>query len=345
MTDTTLLDVTAELFSSFTPDSDPGVWDQAQWEAVADMGLPWIAVPEAAGGQGGTVHDALTVLRQAGAHAVPLPLAETGLLAGRLIARSGAEIPAAEPVTIVPPGHEGDLTLGGGRLHGIARQVPWARSATRLVALLAVGEQVWQTVCVPLEQAQVTPLANLAGEPRDTVSFDGVVPELIADTDADSDELLHLGALTRAALTAGALDRMCELTVRYTRQRHQFGRALARFQAVQHHVVTLVQHAASVGLAAENAARGHDGAGAHSTIAAAKLLASQAAHPATRAAHQAHGAMGVTQEYPLHRYTRRLLAWRTEYGDERQWAARLGAAAAEAGADGLYPFIASGLRD
>ena len=52
-------------------------WAPAAWAAVAEMGLPWIGVPEAAGGQGGSLLDALAVLRLAGQHGLPLPLAET----------------------------------------------------------------------------------------------------------------------------------------------------------------------------------------------------------------------------------------------------------------------------
>ncbi|HXM56325.1 MAG TPA: acyl-CoA dehydrogenase family protein, partial [Candidatus Dormibacteraeota bacterium] len=100
-----------------------------------------------------------------------------------------------------------------------------------------------------------------------------------------------------------------------------------------------------VGMAAAAAARAaarDDGGGGRFEIAAAKLLANQAAFSATRAAHQAHGAMGMTQEYPLHHLSRRLWAWRSEYGDERFWSARLGGAVARAGADRLYPAITGG---
>ena len=48
---------------------------------------------------------------------------------------------------------------------------------------------------------------------------------------------------------------------------------------------------------------------------------------ATRAAHQAHGAMGMTREYPLHHSTRRLWAWRHEAGSAGEWAQRVGRAA------------------
>ena len=50
----------------------------------------------------------------------------------------------------------------------------------------------------------------------------------------------------------------------------------------------------------------------------------------------------MTQEYRLHHFSRRLWAWRSEYGDEHYWALRLGGALASAGADRLYPAITGG---
>jgi len=143
-------------------------------------------------------------------------------------------------------------------------------------------------------------------------------------------------------LMAGALERMSAMTVEYTNERVQFGRPVARFQAVQKHLVEGAQDAVLVGMAADAAARAAERGEARFEIAAAKLLADQAAFSATRSAHQAHGAMGMTREYPLHHLSRRLWAWRSEYGDERFWSARLGAAVAGAGADRLYPAIAGG---
>ena len=69
------------------------------WSAVAEAGLPWISVPEEAGGEGGDLADALAVLRLAGYHGLPLPLAETGVLAGWLLATSGLRA-ARVPTTV-----------------------------------------------------------------------------------------------------------------------------------------------------------------------------------------------------------------------------------------------------
>jgi acyl-CoA dehydrogenase len=106
--------------------------------------------------------------------------------------------------------------------------------------------------------------------------------------------------------------------------------------------VHVAQHAALVTMAAEVATAAAERGPATFEIAAAKVLAGQAAAAATRAAHQAHGAMGMTQEYPLQHLSRRMWAWRHEYGDETSWATRLGRASASARADALYPSITAG---
>jgi len=53
--------------------------------------------------------------------------------------------------------------------------------------------------------------------------------------------------------------------------------------------------------------------------------------------------MGMTQDYALHHFSRRLWSWRAEYGDERYWSARLGRAiSTAAGPERLYPAITAG---
>jgi acyl-CoA dehydrogenase len=135
---------------------------------------------------------------------------------------------------------------------------------------------------------------------------------------------------------------MSELTLEYTAERKQFGKPVASFQAVQAHVVHGAQQAALASMAARSAARAARRGDASFEIAAAKIVASQAASIGTRHAHQAHGAIGMTQEYPLHQLSRRLWAWRDEYGGEHEWSERLGAAMGRAGVGRYYLAIAGG---
>jgi acyl-CoA dehydrogenase len=316
-------------------------WAPSVWQAVADAGFPWVSIAEDAGGSGGSLTDAAAIIRIAGAYAAPIPLAETGLLGGWLASSAGLALPHG-PVTVASGGPDDTLALAAGTVSGRAARVAWGRQAERVVALVADGDG-WAVASIPTGAAAVEPGTNLAGEPRDTLVFDRAPADVgPAPAGIDPDALLLRGALTRALLMAGALDRMSRMTVEYTRQRRQFGRPVAQFQAVQQHLVHGAQEAAIVTMAAEVAATAAERGPAGFEIAAAKVLAGQAAATATRAAHQAHGAMGMTQEYPLQHLSRRLWSWRREYGADTWWSARLGRASAAAGPDALYPSITGG---
>jgi alkylation response protein AidB-like acyl-CoA dehydrogenase len=301
-------------------------WAPDAWRACAAAGLPWLSLPESAGGSGGELSDALELLYLAGRHAVPLPLAETGLLGGWLLTQVGAPLPEG-PVTVAAVAQ---LSRDGDGLLGTAAGVAWARAAEAIVVAFPDGSVA---VC-PQGTYTVEPGTNLAGEPRDRVSFAGA--PVTWYTGPGADELRRRGALTRIWLIAGALAAVSDRTGTYTGQREQFGRSINRFQAVQAHLVTLAQQAALARMAADVAASG--GAG---DIAAASVIAASAAAEGARAAHQAHGAMGMTREYPLHWLTRRLWSWRGEYLSTRDTAAELGRRIIAAGPDRLYPAIAA----
>jgi acyl-CoA dehydrogenase len=345
VTDQLLIDSASRLFAdtcahAVVQDAERDGWAPTVWQSVADAGFPWVSVAESAGGSGGTLTDAATILKIAGAHAAPIPLAETGLLGGWLAAAAGLALPAG-PVTVA---HHADdtLALSGTTISGRAVRVAWGRRAERLVALVPDGAQ-WMVASIATNAATVEPDTNLAGEPRDTLVFDRTTADIApAPAWIDPDALRQRGALTRVLMMAGALDRMSRMTVDYTRQRRQFGRPIAQFQAVQQHLVHAAQDAALVTMAADVAATAAEHGPATFEIAAAKVLAGHAAASATRAAHQAHGAIGMTQEYPLQHLSRRLWSWRHEYGDDTSWGTRLGRASASAGPGALYPSITAG---
>ncbi len=289
-------------------------WSATIWDAVADAGYASLSeLP---------LQDALGIVTVAGEHAAPVPLAEAAL-AGWLVGE-----PLGGAVSVAPAG---DLLLDGGRLSGSAQRVPWGHAVERIVAVVD-GQAV--VVAAP-SAARVERRTNLAGEPRDTLTFDGAEPESVREAACD---MYERGSLTRAALIAGALAAIARLSIAYAAERRQFGRPIAAFQAVQQHLVGIAQEASLAAAAVEGAAR----APGSFEIAAAKTVASRAALSATRAAHQVHGAMGMTQEYPLHHFSRRLWAWRNEYGDEHRWGATLGGTLTDAGAERLYPAITSG---
>ena len=312
-------------------------WCPSVWEALAQAGFPWIDVPEGAGGSGGTLTDATAVLRAVGRHAAPVPLAETGVLAGWLSAAAGFPLPDG-PCSVVPDPEA--VRVDGDRLVGEA-VVAWGESAHRILALID-GPGGWLIASIKPGRLDVTPGANLAGEPRDTVRFDVALRDVdhaLAPGGVDGQALRRRGALSRIVLSAGALESLSQITVDYTNQRRQFGRPIAAFQAVQQHLVTTAQAVVRAAMAADLAVRAVTEGGGRFEVAAARVIIDSAAVEATRSAHQAHGAMGVTREYPLHLYSRRLWAWRHEYGKAGAWRRQLGIDVAAGGADTFFATV------
>jgi acyl-CoA dehydrogenase len=346
MTDNELYDAAAKLFAAHSRWEDVGEaeatgWAPHLWGALQQSGFSDVPVPEELGGAGGTVADAVQLLLAAGAHAAPVPLAESGLVGGWLLASAGLALPEGVRTVLPPPA---TLRLDGGRLFGTAPSVAWGHRAEHVVGLVGGVIVLAPGPAAPSGGPAVIRRTNLADEPCDTVIFDGVPVTASADApDAVTEETVwERTALGRAALMAGAISAIAAMTLRYSGEREQFGRPIARFQAVQAHLVTIHQQVAVVASAIDGAVDAVELGRGSFEIACAKMLADRAAQLVTAAAHQTHGAIGMTKEYPLHYLTRRLWAWRDEAGGHHRWADRLGAALVASGPDALYPAIQSG---
>lgn len=158
----------------------------------------------------------------------------------------------------------------------------------------------------------------------------------------NADRKFRAMALARAGQMAGAISAALTLSVEHTRQRQQFGKPLAAFQAIQQQLAVLAEEAAASRAAAAAAARAADRGPAKFEIASAKLRCNIAAGNAASIAHQVHGAIGFTMEYDLQKFTRLLWMWRSEYGNDRHWADEIGKLAASRGADGFWPGLTAG---
>ena len=339
-----LADSAQRLFSQHVDKSvlkaaEQGIFPRALWDAVTEAGFTAALLPEEAGGFGATVPEALRLLQIAAEHTAPIPLAET-MLAGWLLARAGLPVP--EGVLTLAPVRSGDaltLSRAGDRWHltGTASRIPWARDAAQ-IAVLATGPSGPMVASVPASGLVTFQDANLAGEPRDTITVDlELADDAVAPIDLARSALHAAGAAIRTAQIAGALSRALSLSVTYAQTRVQFGRAIGKFQAIQQNLAVLAGQSAAAIAAADMAADALAGDLSSMLIGAAKARAGEAASVAAGLAHQSHGAIGFTQEYDLHYATRRLWSWRDEFGNEAEWNIAVGRAALSAGAEGLWP--------
>lgn len=343
-------------------DPENGEWRGALWSALEETGLATAWTPESAGGAGASVREGFEALHAAGRYAAAAPLADT-LVAGLALARSGLGVPAGK--LAVAPVRAGDWIelRADGTLSGRAARAPFAREAEHVAVIARAGggdgeggggeghgdgdndgRGGYRVALVERARCGLVEGSSVAGDPLDLLDFEGVAPLAVGSRPAPRDEARLFGAASRAALIAGALQAVLDLSVDYARERVAFERPIARFQAVQQELARLAGEAAAANAAANSAAWALENHDAESDaalveVASAKVRAGEAAHAGALIAHQVHGAIGYSREHVLHRYTHRLWAWRDEYGDESEWALRLGERFARLGADGMWPAL------
>jgi acyl-CoA dehydrogenase len=298
------------------------------WQVLASAELPLLAVPEPAGG--GWLGAAAVVARVCGELAADVPYADAAMVAAPILSAAGLELPAGMVVAAVAEGATAAREGDGVRVRASLLRVAWGESAERVV-FVAAGDDGDVVVSLDPASAAVTAGRSVAGEPRDHVQADAVVPSsAVATAPADArEELLRRGALARAVTMSGAAQAALSASVRYATERVQFGRPIAKQQAVQH---ALAETAAEVEAMRASAQAAVDVCAADGfltpralvAVATAKAQAGASAEVVARLAHQVHGAIGTTREHPLHRVTLRLWSWRDDFGSERYWQERLG---------------------
>lgn len=315
----------AEFFAATWPTDEPvreaGPLAESPWARFVDLGLHLVGVDEAAGGSGGSFSDLMALAVLAGRHAADVPVVESTVAAWAL-AEAGLPLDGVASHSI-PVGPTSLSIDPDGTVSGTLADVPWGASADLVVAVADDG----RTVVVRSRDATVCPGVDLAGQPRDTLVLAGVTPVGVAPG-ASAEQVRQRAVALRIAQTAGALQAVAELTRRYVGERVQFGKPIGAFQAVQAHVVQLQQMAVMTTAIADRLALGSE---LHAfDVLAAQLVSAENALVAARAAHQAHGAIGMTREYRLQGYTRRLHTWSGDFGEALDLSVRLGAIAAHA---------------
>ena len=273
------------------------------WNAVEEAGFLELLTPESAGGAGLSPPAIAPVFTALGRYALPVPLAQS-IAARALLRGTGVAAPA------------GMTTLAGAcrrRENGAleAPQVPFGMTCDFVLANVD-GE----LLLLDAARAERKP-CGVHGSFSGTLSWGlAAVP---APLGSNGEEVLLFSAAIHAAAIAGAMDRVFAMTLQYCNDRSQFGKSIGKFQAVQHQLSVMAQHVASAGIASELAFAGAGAVPERLATAIAKARTSMAVPLVASTAHALHGAIGVTAEYDLQLYTRRLHEWRMVDGSETFW--------------------------
>jgi alkylation response protein AidB-like acyl-CoA dehydrogenase len=192
-----------------------------------------------------------------------------------------------------------------------------ASPADQLIA--ALDEAGYLDALKELPFNEVEPLFRAAGR----LGAEGVGDGMAVRATAEPNRPLL--AVLAAAEMAGIGERLLDMSIEHANQRSQFGKPIGRFQAVQQQLAVMAEQVILVRIAAQSACA-HGLEPPEPVAAMAKSVASTAAPVIAGMAHAVHGAIGITAEFPLHRFTARLHALRMAHGSESYWNARLGAA-------------------
>ena len=291
--------------------------------SLDQAGIAWIGTDEAVGGSGGQDADLAVAVRVLAGQAREAAIAETGLVSAWALRQCGHSEANRHVAPVFDGGTEFTASNERGQWHitGSAHEVAGTVGAqAALVPVEAAG--ALHLALVPMDQASVEAGTNLAGESRADLHFSSVGAELMLALPAHLTltDLRARLALARALQISGALLSVRELTVGYARTREQFGKPIAEQQVVAHMLASIAEQSlmaeAAVATAINEPTTWH--------CAIAKSVASRAARSASMTAHQVHGAMGMSQEYPLGGLTTHLWCWAEEGGRPEAWEAWIG---------------------
>lgn len=339
---------------------DEGValgFDDSAWRGMLELGWSAVAFPEDLGGLAFGFAGFAPLFEELGRHLSPSPILSSIVLCGNLIEELGSE---AQRQALIPALISGEqrLTLALEESHrhqpervalravadagdyvlvGTKSWVPDAREADAYltVARLEGGEVALFLVPANTEGLHVTPMTLVDARNHATLAFDSVRVSDSArlgegDVLAVLERALDRGRACLSAELLGMSERIFEMTLEYLRTRVQFDAPIGSFQALQHRAARLyvdLQLARSAVMAAFEALDdGKQDAGERARLVSlGKWMINEAAQRISNEAVQMHGGIGVTDEYDLGLYLKRIRVAQACLGDSDFHCERYGA--------------------
>lgn len=297
--------------------------DRAVWAQMAALGWSGMLVPQALGGCGMAMADALELFHALGETLAPEPVPAVIAATGAL-----AQVATDEAATLLARIVRGDLVAlfapevaaaaipaNGARLNGCTglRTDLYAADGVIFLAQTADGAALFGVECAE---------RGIDRELRDTV--DGGATGRLRFRDVDTARLAVLARgqaataaaryaadlerVANAATLVGVMDRALGIAVHHLCTRRQFGKPIGSFQALQHRAASCHVDVAASRAVVREAALAVDGPRRRGAAAAAKAYVGDAALRVTREAIQFHGAIGFTDEHDIGLFHRRALA-------------------------------------
>ncbi len=321
-----------------------GEVDADPWPHFTEMGWLMAALPEYVGGLGGTLDDAAIIAEELGRGLVKAPFVEVAVTAAQLLLHVAPErvagIASGEARPILAHDEleaRGDqLWIGtrarrdceGWRLTGRKTGLIGAGTAdTLIVSAIAEGHGL-SLFEMPVATAPLRIFRTIDDRSGGELNLQGTVATLLGPLGGAESALLHAldcALVLESAEALGGMQRVLDMTREYLMTRKQFGRLIGDFQALRHRLADMfieVEQARSIVLLGLAGLRGGKPRERARLAAATKARTAQAGAFVGAQGIQLHGGIGVTEEYPVGHYFKRLTAFETRHGAATQQVAR-----------------------
>ena len=278
------------------------------WAELAELGWLGLHLPEDVGGSGYGIDELVVVVEELARAVAPGPFAPT-VIASAVIAAAGDNdlksrvLPGlADGSTVGAVALGGSVTVAEGAASGDAGVVLGAALASLI--LVPVGDDV---AVVDATGGGVTidsPPSLDPSRPSARVTLDGAPVTVMVGARR---VLVDLARVILSADAVGVARECTEMGAAYSKERIQFGRPIAMYQAVKHHCANMAVATELATSAVWDAARASATGGDQLTYAAAAAttLAAPAADLCANLNTQVHGGIAITWEHDAHLYMRR----------------------------------------
>jgi len=320
-------------------------YSEALWKKIVDLGWVGMLIDEKYNGAGGNLLDICPILEEIGKSLFPSPLFASSIVGVSILSGYGTD---AMKDKMLPMLANGDLivtmafvetangwsedqinmtaekTDAGYTLSGVKFFVPFADSSDYLICCAKENKDNRSSlflVDTKTKGIQITPMQTFALERYNKIIFDKVmVPEenLIGQSGSGwniIEALMPLFAVSLSIEMVGGIQKALDITVKYIKERVQFGVPIGKFQVLQHRCAEMAMDAeASRHIAYQAAWRFSENLSCRRQASSAKSWVGDAYQRVIAQAHQLHGAMGFTDECNLHFYYKHAKALQLTYG-------------------------------
>jgi 3-oxochol-4-en-24-oyl-CoA dehydrogenase len=299
---------------------EPKAW-RPVFDGVAGLGLFGVAVPEDAGGAGGSIEDLSAMVEEAAKALVPGPVATTAL--ATLVVSDPqllAALASGERTAGVALDGDVEFDEATSRASGT---LPWVLGADADGLLLVPAGGKWLLVDAAAGGVALEPLqATDFSRPLARVELASASANVL---DAAADRVADLAATVLSAEAAGITRWALDTAVAYAKVREQFGKPIGSFQAIKHLCAEMLCRAEQVAVAAADAARAA-GDSDHRQLSVAAAIAAgigiEAAKANAKDCIQVLGGIGITWEHDAHLYLRRAYGIGQFLGGPARWLRR-----------------------